>query len=67
MDTDRRGPQLELLASYAFREREGVHDAIKLGEGLVGQCALEKERILLTNVPPRLHRRSAPAWARPRR
>ena len=25
--------------------------SFKLGEGLVGQCALEKEKILLTNVP----------------
>ncbi len=25
---------------------------IELGQGLVGQCALEKEKILLTNVPP---------------
>src|SRR5262249_4229680 len=25
---------------------------IKLGEGLVGQCAVEKKRILLSDVPP---------------
>ena len=35
----------------------------ELGEGLVGQCALEKQRILLTNVPPRLHPHHAPASA----
>ena len=27
-------------------------DASRLGEGLVGQCAVEKKRILLTDVPP---------------
>jgi HAMP domain-containing protein/CheY-like chemotaxis protein/signal transduction histidine kinase len=43
--------QLKLLASYAYRERKNVATSFKLGEGLVGQCALEKERILLTNVP----------------
>jgi HAMP domain-containing protein/signal transduction histidine kinase/CheY-like chemotaxis protein len=44
-------PELKLLASYAYRERKGVNNRFKLGEGLVGQAALEKERILLTNVP----------------
>ena len=28
---------------------------IEVGKGLVGQCALEKQRILLTKVPPKLH------------
>jgi len=41
--------ELALLSSYA----QGVELAptIRLGEGLVGQCAEEKRRILLTNVP----------------
>src|SRR3989440_401521 len=43
--------ELQLLASYAYRERKGVNTRFKLGEGLVGQAALEKERILLTKVP----------------
>ena len=42
---------LKLLASYAHRERKSVSDKFKLGEGLVGQCALEKQRILITNAP----------------
>jgi signal transduction histidine kinase/CheY-like chemotaxis protein/HAMP domain-containing protein len=44
-------PCLKLLASYAYRERVNVITAFKLGEGLVGQCALEKVKILLTKVP----------------
>ncbi len=44
-------PVLKLLASYAFKERKNVDNKYKMGEGLVGQCALEKEKILLTNVP----------------
>jgi HAMP domain-containing protein/CheY-like chemotaxis protein/signal transduction histidine kinase len=44
-------PYLKLLASYAYRERKSVSNKFKLGEGLVGQCALEKDKILLTNVP----------------
>ncbi|MCP3100933.1 HAMP domain-containing protein [Myxococcus sp. K15C18031901] len=42
---------LKLLASYAYRERKGLSNTFKLGEGLVGQCALEKEPILLSDVP----------------
>jgi GAF domain-containing protein len=45
-------PYLKLLASYAFRNRKNVASHFSLGEGLVGQAALEKERILVTNAPP---------------
>ncbi len=44
-------PALKLLASYAYKERKNIDNKFKLGEGLVGQCALEKEKILLANVP----------------
>jgi signal transduction histidine kinase/DNA-binding response OmpR family regulator/HAMP domain-containing protein len=42
---------LRLLASYAFRNRKNVDNRFALGEGLVGQAALEKERILVNNAP----------------
>jgi len=41
----------KMLATYAFNERKRGTNRIRLGEGLVGQCAAEKERILLTSVP----------------
>jgi signal transduction histidine kinase/DNA-binding response OmpR family regulator/HAMP domain-containing protein len=44
-------PYLKLLASYAFRNRKQVGNKFTLGEGLVGQAALEKERILVTDAP----------------
>ncbi|MFL6277937.1 MAG: response regulator, partial [Blastocatellia bacterium] len=44
-------PALKLRASYAYKERRGLSNQFRLGEGLVGQCALEKERILITDVP----------------
>ncbi len=47
-----RGKTLRLIASYAYKERKNVANTFRLGEGLVGQSALEKEAILLTNVPP---------------
>ncbi len=44
-------PELKLLASYAHRQRKGAKSHFKLGESLIGQAALEKQRILLTDVP----------------
>ena len=42
---------LALYAGYAYKEEKNIVREFRIGEGLVGQCALEKERILLTNVP----------------
>jgi HAMP domain-containing protein/signal transduction histidine kinase/DNA-binding response OmpR family regulator len=43
--------QLKLLSSYAHKGKRLV-ETIELGEGLAGQCAVEKQRILLKDVPP---------------
>ncbi|MGI2908664.1 response regulator [Tolypothrix sp. VBCCA 56010] len=51
MTTHQEQPSLILLGTYAYRERKHLANRFQLGEGLVGQCALEKERILLTEVP----------------
>ena len=42
-------PTLQLLAGYA--QQPGLPDRILLGEGIVGQCALEKQRILIHDLP----------------
>ncbi len=47
-----RDPELRLLSSYAHGSESRLSETIRLGEGLVGQCAVEKNRILLTDVPP---------------
>ena len=39
------------VGSYAFTTRKNVSNHFKMGEGIVGQAALEKQPILLTNVP----------------
>jgi signal transduction histidine kinase/CheY-like chemotaxis protein/HAMP domain-containing protein len=44
-------PILRYQAGYGFKERKHLASEFRLGEGLVGQCAQEKERILLTDVP----------------
>ena len=45
------GPSLDFQAGYGFEERKNIATSFRLGEGLVGQCAMEKKRILLTEVP----------------
>jgi HAMP domain-containing protein/CheY-like chemotaxis protein/signal transduction histidine kinase len=51
MDSEGGTPSLRLIASYAYKERKHVGNRFGIGEGLVGQAALEKKPILLTNVP----------------
>ncbi|HEY8876858.1 MAG TPA: response regulator, partial [Roseateles sp.] len=43
-------PQLELLASYAQSGAVRLAPVIEMGEGLVGQCALEKRSTLLADI-----------------
>ncbi|MDF1796367.1 MAG: CHASE3 domain-containing protein [Coxiellaceae bacterium] len=40
-----------LQSSYAYKKRKNISNQFALGEGLVGQCALEKKMILLTDAP----------------
>jgi signal transduction histidine kinase/ActR/RegA family two-component response regulator/HAMP domain-containing protein len=47
-EPEKEDPTLNLIASYAFTERRGVLNKYRLKEGLVGQCAFEKKRILIT-------------------
>ena len=50
-DAEDGTPMLKLIASYAYKARKHVANRFAAGEGLVGQAALEKQPILLTNVP----------------
>jgi HAMP domain-containing protein/signal transduction histidine kinase/CheY-like chemotaxis protein len=42
---------LSFQAGYAYKPRKNVPTEFRLGEGLVGQAALEKRPILLSDVP----------------
>jgi signal transduction histidine kinase/HAMP domain-containing protein len=44
-------PVLQLEAGYGYEERKHLSTSFQVGQGLVGQCAKEKKRILLTDVP----------------
>jgi methyl-accepting chemotaxis protein len=39
------------IATYAYGKRKIVEQRIEAGQGLIGQCLLEKSSILLTEVP----------------
>jgi signal transduction histidine kinase/DNA-binding response OmpR family regulator/CHASE3 domain sensor protein len=41
----------KLFASYAYNRRKNLSNEIKVGEGVVGQVALEKQTIVITNIP----------------
>ena len=51
VDNSNGDSELKLLASYAHQEGNGAKSRFRMGEGLVGQAALEKRRFLLTEVP----------------
>jgi CheY-like chemotaxis protein/signal transduction histidine kinase/HAMP domain-containing protein len=42
---------LKLLSAYADSAVDGHAERIELGEGLIGQCALDARRILITEMP----------------
>jgi HAMP domain-containing protein/signal transduction histidine kinase/CheY-like chemotaxis protein len=47
---DNEAPSLRLLAAYAGRPDQPKR--IPVGDGLLGQCALEKRTVLLKDIPP---------------
>lgn len=50
-DVEDSEPILKLLGSYAFQKRKHLSDKYRMREGIIGQCALEKQRILITDAP----------------
>ncbi|HTW75113.1 MAG TPA: response regulator, partial [Steroidobacteraceae bacterium] len=53
MQSDEGGrQQLSQLASFADPNAGGAPRRYGIGEGLVGQCALDRQRMLLTDIPP---------------
>ncbi|HTH44386.1 MAG TPA: response regulator, partial [Oxalicibacterium sp.] len=51
MDSGVPDPRLRMIASYGYRSGKKLPTSFAPGEGLVGQCALEKTRVWLTNIP----------------
>jgi HAMP domain-containing protein len=56
--------RLRMLCSYAYRERKALNQYFDIGQGLVGQCAMERAPITLLQ-PPADYVRVLPLTARP--
>ena len=50
-DNDKDHLFIEMKASYAYDRRKFITKHIEIGEGLVGRCYQEKEKIYLTEIP----------------
>ncbi len=50
-DNDRDHLFIEMKASYAYDRRKFITKQIEIGEGLIGRCYQEKEKIYLTEIP----------------
>jgi signal transduction histidine kinase/CheY-like chemotaxis protein/HAMP domain-containing protein len=53
MAEDQHGPRLTQLAAYGDSPVRGDPREYRLNEGLIGQCAYERRRLLLEHLPPR--------------
>jgi HAMP domain-containing protein/CheY-like chemotaxis protein/signal transduction histidine kinase len=51
METEEGAPYLKALAAYAHDEECQHRARIPVGEGLIGQCAADKRRLLITEMP----------------
>ena len=51
MEGEARNDSLNLLAAYADDGSNGHRRTLAIGEGLIGQCALDKRRMLITDMP----------------
>jgi CheY-like chemotaxis protein/signal transduction histidine kinase/HAMP domain-containing protein len=49
--TEEGVPSLNLLAAYADDRSNGHPTTLRIGEGLIGQCAADKRRMLITEMP----------------
>ncbi len=50
-DNDRENIFLEMTACYAYDRQKFLKRKIEIGEGLVGRCYQEHEKIFLTDIP----------------
>ena len=48
---DEHAKHLRLLGGYAYRERKHLDQSFNYGQGLIGQCALERTPIFITDPP----------------
>jgi HAMP domain-containing protein/signal transduction histidine kinase/DNA-binding response OmpR family regulator len=50
-EKDEDEAELKLIATYGYKERKSVSNRFRFGEALVGQAALERKTIVITEAP----------------
>ena len=50
-EDDIHNVKLTLFSAYGYKSEKNIPTEFAIGEGLVGQVAFEKERIILSNIP----------------
>ena len=50
-DEETQSVKLNLFSAYGYKSERNIPTEFSIGEGLVGQVAFEKERIILSNIP----------------
>jgi CheY-like chemotaxis protein/signal transduction histidine kinase len=51
METEEEEPSLHLLSAYADDSTNGHAQHLRLGDGLLGQCAVERRSMLISELP----------------
>jgi PAS domain S-box-containing protein len=50
-EENRDNKVLELFSAYAWKRKKHITKTIEIGEGLIGQAAIERDTVFLTDVP----------------
>lgn len=57
----------EMIASYAYKRRKGYPETFQMGEGLIGQAAMENETLIVSQLPDEyIHIQSGVGYAVPK-
>lgn len=48
---DENDAYIEMMSCYAYERKKYVDKRLEIGEGLVGQCVLERKPIFMTDIP----------------